>query len=73
MKEGRFLLVVDIEKKLLGSITDSDIRRELISSGLNASSNARKMMNPTPIFSTDKEKDSWSNHFIEMKSTLALY
>jgi len=67
MKRGgeRFLLVVDIEKKLLGSITDSDIRRELISSGLNASSNARKMMNPTPIFSTDKEKDSWSNHFIE--------
>ena len=44
MKRGgeRFLLVVDIEKKLLGSITDSDIRRELISSGLNASSNARK-------------------------------
>ena len=67
MKKGgeRFLLVVDFEKKLLGTITDGDIRRELISSGLNASSNAQKIMNPTPIFSTDKEKDRWSNYFIE--------
>ncbi len=61
----KFLLVVDVKKKLLGTITDGDIRRELISSGLNASSNAQKIMNPTPISSTDKEKESWSNYFIE--------
>ena len=57
-----FFLVVDVKKKLLGT---ADIRRELISSGLNTSSNAQKIMNPTPIFSTDKEEDKWSNYFIE--------
>ncbi len=67
MEKGaeRILLVVDVKKKLLGTITDGDIRRELISSGLNASSNAQKIMNPAPIFSIDKEKDRWSNYFIE--------
>lgn len=67
MEKGaeNFLLVVDGKKKLLGTISDSDIRQELISSGLNASSNAQKIMNPTPIFSTDKEKDKWNNYFIE--------
>ena len=66
MEKGaeRILLVVDVKKKLLGTITDGDIRRELISSGLNASSNAQKIMNPAPIFSIDKEKDRWSNYFI---------
>ena len=44
MEKGgeRILLVVDQENKLLGTITDGDIRRELISSGLKASSNAQK-------------------------------
>ena len=67
MEKGaeRILLVVDVKKKLLGTITDGDIRRELISSGLNASSNAQKIMNQAPIFSIDKEKDRWSNYFIE--------
>ena len=67
MEKGaeRILLVVDTKKQLLGTITDNDIRRELISSGKNTSSNAQKIMNPNPIFSTDKEKDSWSNYFIE--------
>tara|TARA_B100001564_G_scaffold344216_1_gene341559 strand:- start:10 stop:1068 length:1059 start_codon:yes stop_codon:yes gene_type:complete len=64
-REEKFLLVVDVKKKLLGTVTDADIRRELISSGLNTSSNAQKIMNPTPIFSTDKEEDKWSNYFIE--------
>ncbi|MAT79873.1 MAG: hypothetical protein CMD13_03955 [Flavobacteriales bacterium] len=67
MEKGaeNFLLVVDVKKKLLGTITDYEIRQELISSGLNASSNAQKIMNPTPIFSIDKEKDRWSNYFVE--------
>ena len=67
MEKGaeRILLVVDENKKLLGTITDGDIRRELISSGLNASSNAQKIMNPNPIFSTEEEKDSWNSYFIE--------
>ena len=64
-KKEKFFIVVDAKKKLLGTISDADIRRELISSGLNASSNAQKIMNSTPIFSTDKEKDKWSNYFIE--------
>ena len=64
-REEKFFLVVDVNKKLLGTVTDADIRRELISSGLNTSSNAQKIMNPTPIFSTDKEEDKWSNYFIE--------
>ena len=64
-EKEKFFIVVDAKKKLLGTISDADIRRELISSGLNASSNAQKIMNSTPIFSTDKEKDKWSNYFIE--------
>lgn len=64
-KEEKFLFLVDVNKKLLGTITDADIRRELISSGLNVSSNAVKIMNSSPIFSTDKEKDKWSNYFNE--------
>lgn len=52
MEKGgeRILLVVDQENKLLGTITDGDIRRELISSGLKASSNAQKIMNSPPFF-----------------------
>ena len=61
----RILLVVDKNKNLLGTITDGDIRRELISSGLNASSNAQKIMNPNPIFSTEEEKEKWGSYFIE--------
>lgn len=65
MEKGgeRILLVVDQENKLLGTITDGDIRRELISSGLKASSNAQKIMNSLPFFSTNKEKHIWKELF----------
>ena len=43
-EKEKFFIVVDAKKKLLGTISDADLRRELISSGLNASSNAQKII-----------------------------
>ena len=65
MEKGgeRILLVVDKENRLLGTITDGDIRRELISSGLKASSNAQKIMNSSPYSSTNKDKRIWKKLF----------
>tara|TARA_B100000989_G_scaffold86819_1_gene62509 strand:- start:137 stop:1195 length:1059 start_codon:yes stop_codon:yes gene_type:complete len=67
MEKGgeRILLVVDKNNRLLGTITDGDIRRELISSGLKASSNAQKIMNSSPFSSTNKDKLNWKKLFLE--------
>ena len=65
MEKGgeRILIVVDKQNRLLGTITDGDIRRELISSGLKTSSNAQKIMNSSPVSSTHKDKNSWKELF----------
>ena len=59
--QEKILVVVDKDNKLLGTITDGDIRRELISNGVNTASNAEKIMNPEPIYSNLENKDNWLN------------
>lgn len=59
--QEKILVVVDKDNKLLGTITDGDIRRELISNGVNTASNAEKIMNPEPIYSNLENRDNWLN------------
>lgn len=59
------LLVVDSENSLLGTITDGDIRRELISNGLNSASNAKKIMNRNPVFTISQREEDWSQILFE--------
>ena len=59
--QEKILVVVDENNKLLGTITDGDIRRELISNGVNTASNAEKIMNPEPIYSNLENRDNWLN------------
>ena len=59
--QEKILVVVDEDNKLLGTITDGDIRRELISNGVNTASNAEKIMNPEPIYSNLENKNNWLN------------
>jgi len=59
----KILLVVDKNDHLLGSITDGDIRRELISNGLKGSSTAQKIINPDPIYTIEDNKNIWSEYF----------
>ena len=54
--EHQFLIVVDDEKKLVGSLTDGDIRRGLIR-GHPLSSNVGYFLHSEPIFGTSKMKD----------------
>ena len=59
------LLVVDSKNYLVGTITDGDIRRELISNGLNSASNARKIMNRDPVFTDSDREEDWSQILLE--------
>ena len=59
------LLVVDGDGHLIGTITDGDIRRELISNGLNAASNAKKIMNKNPAFTYSSNEEDWQKILLE--------
>ena len=61
-KEG-ILLVVDNNDCLIGIITDGDIRREIISSGPNSSSSAKKIMSSNPIISKSDNSTYWQEIF----------
>ncbi len=60
--EEAVLLVVE-NNKLLGLITDGDIRRELVTNGANSNSNANKIMNKDPVTSCD-DFTKWENVFL---------
>ena len=49
----RCLVIVDIKKKLLGTLTDGDIRRNILS-GYELSDSIKKIYNKKPIYSSKK-------------------
>ena len=50
MNDGKEAVLLVVENsKLLGIITDGDIRREMVTNGSNSNSNASKIMNGKPI------------------------
>ncbi len=53
---SRFVVIVDKNKKLLGTITDGDIRRALLEN-FEINSLVKEIMNKKPITSFDKAKD----------------
>ena len=53
---SRFVVIVDKNKKLLGTITDGDIRRALLEN-FEINSLVKEIMNKKPIVSFDKAKD----------------
>jgi dTDP-glucose pyrophosphorylase len=61
-KEG-ILLVVDDNDSLIGIITDGDIRREIISSGPNSTSSAKKIMTSNPVVSQSDNSAVWQEKF----------
>ena len=63
------LLVVDRDGYLIGTITDGDIRRELISNGLKAASNAKKIMNKNPTFTHSTNEEDWQKILLEKDIT----
>lgn len=66
--ENRFLLVMTKDKKLLGTITDGDIRRAVLK-GLDINKKVGLCMNKNPITSYTTKKDI-NNIFNKMKSTI---
>ena len=60
--EEAVLLVVE-DNKLLGLITDGDVRREMVTNGANSNSYANKIMNKDPITSID-DFTKWKNIFL---------
>jgi len=54
--DKRFLLVIDSQSKVIGSITDGDIRRWLISGG-NNSDDAKIIMNTNPVIGNIGEEE----------------
>jgi dTDP-glucose pyrophosphorylase len=55
--DNRFLLVVNKNKKVVGSITDGDVRRWLISGG-NTKDTASKIMNGSPLIGKKGDEDN---------------
>jgi dTDP-glucose pyrophosphorylase/CBS domain-containing protein len=53
----RVVFVVDAQNKLVGTITDGDIRRGFLR-GLTSTSSAREVMNANPIYIDDSVKDA---------------
>ena len=60
---GEAVLLVTDQEKLIGVITDGDIRREMVTNGSNSNSKAFKIMNNNPVTSTDNFK-KWENIFL---------
>ena len=58
------VLLVTEENKLLGIITDGDVRREMVTNGPGSNSSAYKIMNKHPITSTD-EFTEWESIFFK--------
>ncbi len=54
---GEGVLFVVEDSKLIGLITDGDIRREIISNGLSSNSQAFKFMNTNPVVAKKDEGD----------------
>lgn len=52
--QAKIIIVVDDRKRLLGTLTDGDVRRGLLS-GLNMQDSIDRFANLNPIFVTDKE------------------
>jgi dTDP-glucose pyrophosphorylase/CBS domain-containing protein len=64
INEGQEAVLLVVEhNKLLGVITDGDIRREIISNGDTSSSKAFKIMNKNPVTASD-DASMWSDYFI---------
>lgn len=57
INRNKFVLVLDEQDKLLGSITDGDIRRALLA-GFNLDSFSKEIMNRNPVFVQEKTHDS---------------
>tara|TARA_B100001093_G_scaffold295489_1_gene281799 strand:- start:7617 stop:8669 length:1053 start_codon:yes stop_codon:yes gene_type:complete len=57
------VLLVTENNKLLGLITDGDVRREMVTNGANSNSYANKIMNKEPITSID-DFTKWENIFL---------
>ena len=65
LNEGEEAVLLVTEKnKLLGIITDGDVRREMVTNGSGSNSNAYKIMNKNPITSTD-EFTKWESIFFK--------
>ena len=58
-----FFIVKDKKNRLLGTVTDGDIRREMVTNGSNSNSNASKIMNGKPITSDD-DYTVWKEIFL---------
>ena len=54
--EKRFLLVLTKDKKLLGTITDGDIRRAILK-GIDINKDVKLCMNKNPIISKKPNED----------------
>ncbi len=64
MNDGKEAVLLVVENsKLLGIITDGDIRREMVTNGSNSNSNASKIMNGKPITSDD-DYTVWKEIFL---------
>tara|TARA_B100001250_G_C19759662_1_gene771840 strand:+ start:371 stop:1423 length:1053 start_codon:yes stop_codon:yes gene_type:complete len=64
INEGQEAVLIVVENnKLLGLITDGDIRREIISNGHSSNSKAFKIMNKNPV-SANEDSSKWKEFFI---------
>ena len=57
--ENKFLIVTSKDKKLLGTITDGDIRRAILK-GVELDNLVVKCMNKKPVFANEKTKNFYN-------------
>lgn len=67
--EVSFLIIVDNKMKLLGTLTDGDIRRHILR-GNNLKQNVRVAMNNKPTFSEENDKKNHKKKLLSSQSVL---
>ena len=68
-KEVSFLIIVDQDMTLLGTLTDGDIRRHILK-GKSLNEKVKIAMNSKPIFSYDSDKKNHKNKLLSSQSIL---